>query len=329
MIELSKLEALYELNKYDAVISQCTENLYKEEDEQENLYYYIIASLLATQRYAEAFDFCKEAEGKYPANSLFIYLHSKALLGLGDAKKAIKPIEKALQMEPNRAQYYAQYCQILMEQQKFPDAKKMIDKALELDCSELKYHLANALVIYMLGGEKIAKEIIEEVLQKEPHNEEALYFKQGLFTSRLKEKKAILKGLLTRKPLDVEYQKEFKFITFYYRYIPLLMVLNIGLSFMLHTNRATFGFLEPWLVLSFFITGAIGSHDWRFNVVFIASLLGINTYFTNIPDGLEFTDIIAIVLLSGLYSWVLNGFYYLVRTKYRAMKEKYKRKVGQ
>ena len=328
MIELSKLEALYELNKYDAVISQCIENLYKEDDEQETLYYYLIASFLAMQRYPEAMGFCKEAEGKYPGSSLFIYLHSKALLGLGENKQAAQYIEKALSMEPNRAQYYAQYCQILMEQQKFPKAKKMIDKALELECTEIKYHLANALVIYMLGGEKIAKEIIEEVLKKEPHNEDALYLKQGIFTSRLKEKKSILKGLLARNPLDEEYQKKFKFITFYYRYIPALMVLNIGLSFLLHTERSSFGFLEPWLMLSFFITGAIGSHDWRFNVVFIASLLGINTYFTNIPDGLEFVDILAIVLLSGLYSWVLNGLYYAIRAKYKAVKEKYKQRVG-
>ena len=327
MNDINKIETLYELSKYDEVIKKCIEDLYKQDSDKETLYHYLIASLLNQKEDETALKFCLSAKKDFPLNSNFIYFHSKISLINKQMKDAIKYINEALKIEPNNSKYHYHFCQIYIEQKKYVDAKKAIDKALELDSSNLDYHLANALILYMLDGEKVAREIVDEVLCKNPNHEYALYLKQGLFTSKLKDRKSILKGLLSKNPFDKDYQGDMKFIKFYYRYIPILMLLIIGLSFLVHSNRRGFGFLENWIILLFFIVGMVGSHDWRFNVPFIIVLLIINTYYTNIPDGLEITDIFPILFLGILQTWVFYTMYYILRGAIRNTKEKLKGKT--
>ena len=97
----------------------------------------------------------------------------------------------------------------------------------QLDSNNLDFHTAYALILFELDQGKKAKEIILMTLEKDPFHQRALDINQGIFTSKLSEKKSILKGLLSKNPFDKDYQKNLKFIHFYYRYIPILMLFTI------------------------------------------------------------------------------------------------------
>lgn len=319
---VEKIKVLSELDKYDEVIKECIDNIYKKDSDKETLYAYLVLSFLNKKDYKKADEFCKEALGEFPNSSVFYYYHSKTLLyGFENKEEAKEQIIKALNLSPQTAIYHGQLCRVLAEQNRFVEAKETINRALELDSSDLDLHIANAFCIYYLDGESVAKKIIDEVLAKDPHNELALDIKQSLFTSKLKQKKYILKDLLLKNPFKESYQKDLKFIQFYYRFIPALMLLIIGLSYLLHSQRGEFGFLETPCIVLFFTVIIIGSHDWRFNIPFIAVLYGINIHFTNL-GGIEITDVLAIAFLAPILNYVMYAAFFLFRGVKRSIKEK-------
>ncbi len=310
---IEKLKVLFDLDKYDEVIKECMDNIYKKDRDKESIYAYLILSFLNKKDYKKADEFCKDALGEFPSSSVFYYYHSKTILyGFKSKEEAKEQILKALSLSPQTAIYHGQLCRVLAEQNRFVEAKEAINRALELDSTDLDLHIANAFCIYYLDGESVAKKIIDEVLAKDPHHEMALDIKQSLFTSKLKQKKSILKELLLKNPFKKSYQKDLKFIQFYYRYIPALMLLTIGLSYVLNSQRAQFGFLETPSMILFLIVAIIGSHDWRLNIPFIAVLYGINIHFTNL-GGIEISDVLAIVFLAPIFSYAMYAGFFLFK----------------
>jgi len=320
--ELEKrLEVLFELEKYDELLKLAFENLHSSEESELLLYTYIIIAFMNTGEYKKALEFCQKSLGIYPEIAYILSLKAKIHMQLSELKEAKKSIEEALQLNANDAEYYLVESRIYFELSNFVEAKKSIDRALELDSTNLDYHIVNAMALYMLDGEKVAKEIIEEVLAKEPNNIKALDVKQNFFTYKLKEKKSILQSMLFLNPFDKESQKDLKFIHNYYRYIPALMSFTIVVSFIFHTNRLEFLYLESYLPFLYLALMLIGSNDWRFNIPFVAIMMGINTYYTNIPDGLELADYLAIAFISTILNFFMMAvFPFVIMWKNRLIK---------
>jgi tetratricopeptide (TPR) repeat protein len=308
-----RLEVLFNLGRYEEILVLAYENLHTAEVEQVLIYLYIIVAHLNRQEFQKALETCKEALGSYPQVDSFFYYKSKAHANMSAYKDALEDIQQALIIEPNSSAYLAQFAEILLIQNKFIEAKEQIEKALEIDPSESIYHLLLARILYMLDGKRVAREIVEDVLAKDPYNEEALYMKQEYFTSKLKEKKSILKNLLFLNPFDKKSQKDIRFIGFYYKYIPLLMGIVVFLSYLLQSNRHQFGFLEPIAFISMFVVGTIGSKDWRLNIPFIAIIVSFSAYYNLGSRGISFGEVFYIIFQALIFQLVFMGAFGLFR----------------
>jgi tetratricopeptide (TPR) repeat protein len=315
-----KIETLFDLERYTQCIELCMKHLYSSEVELHTIYNYLIFSHYNQKDYDKSLKFVNLAISDYPDIDTFLYTKALVLVALNKPKQALSYIKKALSSDSQNAKYYAIYAQILMNLKNSKLAKEMIEKAIELDSNNLDFHTAYALILYELDQGKKAKEIILMILEKDPFHQRALDIKQGIFTSKLSEKKSILKGLLSKNPFDKDYQKDLKFIHFYYRYIPILMLFTIGLSYLFHSYRKEFGFLEFWGTLLFFIVGTIGSRDWRFNIPFIAIMIAINMYFTRASTA----SYIGILILAPSLSYMMLGLSYFIEASYQNLKEKNK-----
>lgn len=300
-----RLEVLFELDKYDEVLKLAFENLHNSDANELLLSTYIITSHMNLANYNDALEFCSKTIGKYPNSAYLFYLRAKIYFEKKDLKQASKDVNESLRLNPNDADTYSTQAWIYLDSKKYIEAKESINRSLEIDSSNLDSHIINAMILYMIDGESVAKEIIDEVLQKDPHNVKALDVKQNLFTSKLKEKKSILENLLFLNPFNKEHQASLKFIRNYYRYIPICMLVIVSLSYLLHVNRETFGFLQNWLMVSFFIVALIGSNDYRLNVPFIAIIFGINMHFTSL-SGIEISGLFVIVFLA-----IIKQFFFM------------------
>ena len=286
--------------------------MYNAEADQELLYEYIILSHLNSQEYAKTLEMCDEALSAFPSTPHFLYFKSKAYGYMDAYKKALQESQKALAIEPNEPRYFAQHAKLLFVQDRTTEAKEFINKALTRDATNSEYHLLYARILYMLDDKEEAQKIVEDILTKEPHNEEALEIKQKYFTSKLKERKSILKNLLFLNPFDKESQKDIKFIAFYYRYIPFLMGAVVLISYLLQNNRHQFGFLEPVAFVSFVVVATIGSNDWRLNIPFIATVVGLDAYFNLGSKGVSFGESFYIIFQSVLFQFVFLGVFKLI-----------------
>jgi len=309
-----KLEVLFDLAKYEELLALAIENLYQNKSDELLLYTFIILAHINLKNYDKALNFCDESIGKYPDNPYLFQLRAKVYFLAHKNKQALKNINQSLQLDPNDADSYLVTAKLFLEKNDYVEAKKEIDKALAIDASNLDFHIVNAVCLYMLDGEHVAQDIIEEVLQKEPNNEYALYVKQEFFSSNLHAKKSMLKNLLFLNPFDKEYQADLQFIKNYYRYIPALMFVMILLVLFIYINRNEYGFLGYWLALSLIIVSIIGSNDWRFNIPFLTVLFGISTYFSHIPDGFEVTDFFIMVFLSVVHNYIFMAMFMLAIT---------------
>lgn len=313
-----RIEVLFDLDKYEEVLPLAYENLYAKDIDKELLYNYIIISHLNLKEFKKALEVCDEALGEYPSSSVFFYLRSKNYFNISSYKNATKDIKEALELEPNFAKYLAHYAKILLFENELTQAKKTIEKALEIDANETEYHLTSAMILYVLDDEKMAHAIVDKVLEKEPHNISALDIKQKYFTKQLKEKKSILKNLLFLDPFDEENQKDIKFINYYYKLLPPLMVFVLSLTYLLQSSRKEFGFLEPFCFIGFAVLGTLGSKDWRLNIPFIATLVSFDAYYNLGSRGISVGEMFYIVFQAILFHFVFKGVFVLFKSfKYK------------
>lgn len=322
-----KLNVLFELDKYEEVLSLCYENLYAKEADKYFLYEYIIISHINLKDDKQALKVCDEALGFYPSSGAFLYYKSLSYYNLSLYKQALVDVKQALDTDANSARYLALYAKILLQQDKYIQAKEAIEKALEIDSSKSEYHLTLAIILYMLDGKKVASGIIDEVLEKEPHNEMALGIKQKYFTDKLKERKSILESLLFLNPFDKSNQRDIKFIKNYYKFTPIFMLLTLISSYLLQSNRLEFGYLESISFMMFVVSGVLGSHDWRINMPFIAVVVGFDAFNNLGSKGIGLDEVFYILFQAVIFHFVFktaillfDAFRYSLLTKFQQQK---------
>lgn len=315
-----KIEVLFELDKYEEVLNFAHKNLNNSQENKLFLYSYIISSYINLSNYTDALKFCNDAISEYPYSTYLFYLKSKIYFNISKDKLSLEAIKEALKLSPNDSNYLMHEADVYYSLSDYVNAKESINKSLEIDSTNLNAHLINAKILYMIDGQKIAKEIVNEVLEKDPHHQQALYMKQHFYRN-IKDKKSILKNLLSFNPQDKIYQSELKFIKNYYKFIPISMFIVLILDYLLQSNRSEFGFLEPYVMVCFFIVGVIGSNDWRFSLVFVSGVLLLDGWFHYGSRGLEVGDIMAIVFLAPLYHFVLYAMFLLFKSQYLRIRE--------
>lgn len=292
---IQKLATLYELGRYKESVTLAVEHI--SEDTDANLYNYLIASLIQLDRYEEALKFCNEAKAIYPNEDSFdFHMAQIYFIGFNLIPDALNAIDNALRVLPNSTQYLGLKAEILMQKGRYFDASKTIREALELDPSNINNQLRYAQILYYLDGSHISKEIIADVLKLHPQNELALSLKEAIFTSNLSERYTILKSLLLNSPTDKSYIKKTKFIKLYYRYMPLVMGLFSIIYFIIQRNQPILGFLESYIIFLIAIISIVGSQNWKYNIVFLSTLLAVNAYFDN--QELEIYLVLAISILA-------------------------------
>ena len=317
-----KLDVLFELGKYREVLELGYETLYSSKSDKELLYQYIILSHMNLEEYHKALEMCEEALGEYPSTSAYLYLRSKNFYYISSYKKAISDIEEALQISSNEPQYLAHFAKVLLMENNYIQAKEMIERALELDSSVSEYHLTLAVVLYMLDGQKVAREIVDDVLAKEPHNLQALDIKQKYFTSKLKEKKSLLQNLLFLNPFDKENRESIRFIKFYYKFVPIMMLGSVLFSYFVQSGILNGSLFVVLSFMIFVIVGIIGSNEWSLNLPYIFFTLELNNYTQT--HSLEFTDTVAIMIMSGIFHYFFWGlFLYLRNVVWEKLKRRF------
>ena len=305
--DIKKFQVLLDLHKYEELLEGAYTLLYSSDEDEYLLYRYIIVAHLFLKEYDKALEITQEALAHYPSSAFFCYLLSETHFALGVFGDATLAIKEALSIEPSTPTYLAHYAKLLFVQKKFIEAKEQIEKALELDATEASYHLMLARILYMLDAEKLCCEIVQSVLAKEPHNEEALDMQQEYCTATLKGKKQILQNILSLNPFDSFSQKDIRSIEHYHKYIPLSMAVFLLFHYLTRNGLIVSGAFEMVLFFTFMILGALGSKEKLFNLPFIAVALGINSYFKVGRDYLDIGDVFAILILSVILHYFLFG----------------------
>ncbi len=318
---LKKIEILYDLEKYDECAVLCQKNLYINNEDTFNLYNYIILSYYFLDEYKKALKFCDEALGKYPDLDIFLYLKSLLYTATNNYKLALIFIQKALNQDPNNENYLLLASKIYTFQNNFRKAKKYIQKAIKINPYNTDLKNSYSFILFQLDEDTKAKEINNEVLKEDPFNKEALYFKQSVFIKNQKEKSSILSSLLIKNPFDEDSQKELKFINFYYKYIPILMILIILSNFLYNQYLKETDFIKYPLNIMIIITAIIGSRDWKYNIPFITILFYINLFFTHS----NIYTYLGILFLSPIINYFLYYISIIFEASYKIIKHKYKK----
>ncbi|MEN4054209.1 tetratricopeptide repeat protein [Sulfurimonas sp. NWX79] len=313
----NKIETLFELERYSDVLELAYEHLYSSDADKERLYEYIILSHMNLSQDKKALSRCDEALKLYPSSFVFLYLKAKTLYHLSQYKKANKCVKQVLQFSPNHTQSLNLYARILLQQNDFKEAHSAIQKALEIDSNISEYQLTLVLVLMMLDKKKQANEVVQNVLTDDPHNIEALHLKQKLFATTPKHKERLLRSILFLDPFDTQSQKDLKFLRFYYKTVPFIMVLVLMLTYYLQSNYPKYSNYDSLHIVLIVIVGMVGSYDWRINIPFLAAILTINSYYLS-SGGFELSELIGIFILSPITHFILKVFMTLLRVgKYR------------
>lgn len=318
-VVVQKVEALFDLDRFEECIALAKRHLYSSEIEDLPLYNYIINAYANLEEYVLADKFCDDALKEYPNISTFLYLKSLILFAQNKRKSAKTYVENALSMDGNNARYLALLARIYFALNQTRKAKKIIDKALALESNDLDFQLLNSLILYHLDNEKEAEAIINTILKQDPFHEGALDLKQKVFSTKMSARKSILAQLLRQNPFDKSYQKDIKFITFYYRYVPVMMIVSI--CFVYLYNIIYIEALSPLKPLIFFgvsVTAFIGAQDKRFNIPFLLIVSTIALYF----DDAKPATYIGIFFLVIIYNYFFYALWIWLRILFEAIKDK-------
>ncbi len=308
--EVKKLKVLFELQKYDEVIKLCYENFSQENVDRE-IYTFLLPALLNSLRYKDALDEVDKAIGRFPNDSYFFYIKARAYFALAKNNQALTYIQKALKQEQSNDIYLHLLTKIYIAKKQYKQAKEIIDKVLRLSPNDTEFLVTYGVVLYGLDNHKESKKVFEQILAVEPHNQLALDFKSDFFGSK-KERKNILKHLLFINPFDKTYQNDLKFIDFYYRYIPLLMIIVNILIYFSKGNEI----FELVSNILFVIVALIGSFDVRINFVFILSVM-VQKIGVNLES---IFDIIVFFINGSIVTFIYYIGHHIVKTFYYKIK---------
>lgn len=262
---INKIEVLYNLKRYEEVLSSATPLIASSSEDLFEAYQYIIMALASLERYDEALGFADKALSHMPNEAIFLYFKSLVLYDMHKPKQALELIKQVLSIEPNRGTYHHLHAKILVVLSRYVEAKRAIDKALSLESTNPDFELTHAMILYYLDNTSLACELITNILSRHPNHTETLSLKSKICESNLGRKASLLKNILFHSPFSTDTKEEYESIRLYYQIAPLMM--GIYLTHALGAKIELWNALPHATGILFLLSTYIW-RDWRLAMVF-------------------------------------------------------------
>ena len=204
MARLLQAQALVELNRSKEAIHLLDKTVVKNKDAQAELLHKKAQILYASGKLRESYSAMRDALDKAPENPALLY--QCALLAVEDKqyKDAEQFLRKAIDLYPDRADFYNTLGYLWVEQNtKLDEAQAMLEKALSLDPENAAILDSIGWLHFKLGNYAQAQSYLEKAAQRYKDREillhlAELYHAQGQTSKAM----AILRPMLQAAPND-------------------------------------------------------------------------------------------------------------------------------
>jgi tetratricopeptide (TPR) repeat protein len=272
--ELSKIQQLFELERYEAVLERGIPLLLSKGSALDDTYDIIILSLHNLGRYNEAKQYCHSVLSEVGDHNRFHYLLALAHYGLDEYHKAKQQLSLVVQQDPFDADAHNLLAKIHLEKNRFGPSKAAIDQALSLEPHNLQFHITLARLYLQCDNPELAFAILDDVLVVDPHCSSALYLKAHYLKGR-KERRYILQRLLAEHPLNRNYISSFQQWDRYHRAVigVIFLYLTIVVLYYTQAYKVAIHSLEPYLIAGFYLVAIFTAQAKWINIGFIAVVL--------------------------------------------------------
>jgi tetratricopeptide (TPR) repeat protein len=110
----------------------------------------------------------KEPDNQTALRQLFQLRKELVQIGAGDAKQAIEPLEKLIQLNPQDLSLQLELGSFYVQQQRFDDAIAIYDNAIKLDAQDFRPLLAKGIVLQLQGKKEEAKPLFDSATNLAP-----------------------------------------------------------------------------------------------------------------------------------------------------------------
>jgi len=176
-------------------------DLYSAADKQ----IYRVQQLYQQQNYTEALFLVQEIISREENFHKAYFLHSKISNALGDSRKALHMINKALEITRVPVEYYDQKAKLLIEKNNYAEALNIVKKIIRKNPYHFPNYFLAAKLSYHLDYDDKATDLVNELLAVDPDNPEVLILKARI----LYKDNRYLKALQTvNESFDIKKTKE-------------------------------------------------------------------------------------------------------------------------
>jgi tetratricopeptide (TPR) repeat protein len=117
---------------------------------------------------------CASILARNPDNGDALHLYGLALRALGDMGQALECLERSLHLEPNRAEFYVNYSNLLRRLNRLQDAELALRQALEIEPNSRQARLALARLLADAGIGSAAIDEARPLLERNADDADAL-----------------------------------------------------------------------------------------------------------------------------------------------------------
>lgn len=252
---IQKAKILYDLDRYDEVVSMLHKEMASMEDVQGA--WLFSSSLMMLDEMQKALKGAEQGLRISPDYFPLLLLRAEIFKRLSLYSKASPAIEQALQIAPDNPTCHVVASSIFLATDHYEQAIKHADKALSLEPESVDARIVKAYTLYLQDHEQEAQELARETLSIEPDNPNAIALLANLTENRA-DKVVLLGKALQLDPTDKDQQKEFIRNTAHVDRdllsAALLMAVALGIWFVIPTEHEHYFFtimpvLGPMLLL--------------------------------------------------------------------------------
>ncbi len=266
--ENDKISKLIQLQKYDIAEAQLDKMLKEDPD---NFSALLLKGICyeARGRLSTAQKVYEEAIGKNPNDERghFFLGRLSSIEGL-DKKKGVEELKKAIELNPNEAEYKAELARVYYHSKDIKKAKKLVAEAIDHDPTNSMVKSVYAMIFNLSSNE-----MIKEVLKDDPNDDAALndlaaqYLEEGKYKLALE----TFEKALSIDPNNTLYQNNY-----------------------LLAKKANLLFYRPKHLLNIFIT----KHGMlKFYLIWFGSIIAI---------AFIFTPLVFLMILFAIYTWIAD-----------------------
>jgi len=179
-VDLEKIEALFDEEKYEEVLSYVDEIL-KKNPKDEDALHFKTAALWELDRYEEAHDFADKTLEINPENEEVLYIKAKALSKEENYNEALDYLDKVLEINPLNDKAWSYKGRVFDKQEMYEEAISYYEKSLEINPNNHVTFNRMGNTLTDLGNIDEAMIFYDKALKIKPDYLSALYNKGNAF----------------------------------------------------------------------------------------------------------------------------------------------------